>query len=93
MGGEQAARTMSSVTEAGMKRRGEVDHGRLATMEKKIQDHFAQQAGVLTTSAHLLDDAVIDPRTTREVLAEVLSICREADSRVTQPIQFGVARP
>jgi geranyl-CoA carboxylase beta subunit len=93
MGGEQAARTMSIVTEAGMKRRGAVDHERLATMEKKIQDHFAQQAGVLTTSAHLLDDAVIDPRTTREVLAEVLSICREADSRVTQRIQFGVARP
>jgi geranyl-CoA carboxylase beta subunit len=48
---------------------------------------------VFTTSALLLDDGVIDPRDTRAVLAEVLSVCRDADARVPQPMQFSVARP
>ena len=48
---------------------------------------------VFTTSAHLLDDGVIDPRDTREVLARVLSICRDAEVRVPQKMQFSVARP
>jgi geranyl-CoA carboxylase beta subunit len=93
MGGEQAARTMSIVTEAGMKRKGSVDREKLEAMEKKIVDHFANQSDVFTTSAHLLDDGVIDPRDTRAILAEVFAICREAGIRQPQPIQFGVARP
>jgi geranyl-CoA carboxylase beta subunit len=48
---------------------------------------------VFTTSALLLDDGVIDPRDTRAVLAEALSVCRDADARVPQPMQFSVARP
>ncbi len=48
---------------------------------------------VFTTSALLLDDGVIDPRDTRAVLAQVLAICREADDRHPQPMQFSVARP
>ena len=32
------------------------------------------------TSARLLDDGIIDPRDTRNVLAEVLAVCREAGS-------------
>jgi geranyl-CoA carboxylase beta subunit len=41
----------------------------------------------------VLDDGVIDPRDTRGVLAEVLAICREAEARKPQPMQFSVARP
>jgi geranyl-CoA carboxylase beta subunit len=48
---------------------------------------------VFSTSARLLDDGVIDPRDTRAVLAEVLSICREAEARSPQRMQFSVARP
>jgi geranyl-CoA carboxylase beta subunit len=36
---------------------------------------------------------VIDPRDTRGVLAEVLAICREAEARNPQAMQFSVARP
>ena len=94
MGGEQAARTMAIVTEAAMKRKGgEVDHAKLDELQKKIIDRFDSQMSVFTTSAHLLDDGVIDPRDTRSVLSMVLSICRDADAREPQPMQFSVARP
>jgi len=93
MGGEQAAETMVIVTEAAMKRKGEVDHARLAALRQKIVDNFDSQMDVFTTSAHVLDDGVIDPRDTRSVLSYVLSICREAEQRRPQPMQFSVARP
>ena len=48
---------------------------------------------VFSTSARLLDDGVIDPRDTRSVLAEVLAICREAEARTPNSMQFSVARP
>jgi geranyl-CoA carboxylase beta subunit len=35
---------------------------------------------------------VIDPRDTRAVLAECLSMCAEAQERKLRPMQFGVAR-
>ena len=94
MGGEQAAQTMVNVTEAAMRRKGgEVDRAKLAEMERRIIDRFDSQMSVFTTSARMLDDAVIDPRDTREVLARVLSICRDAELRQPQPMQFAVARP
>ena len=93
MGGEQAAGTMRIVTEAGMRRKGEVDHARLDEMSERIIDRFDRQMSVFTTSALVLDDGVIDPRDTRATLAEVLAVCREGDARQPQPMQFSVARP
>jgi len=94
MGGEQAAQTMVNVTEAAMKRKGgEIDHEKLRELERRIIDRFDSQMSVFTTSARLLDDGVIDPRDTRAVLAKVLSICRDAEWRAPQPMQFSVARP
>lgn len=94
MGAEQAAKTMVNVTEAGMMRKtGEVDHAKLADLEKKIIDTFESQMDVFATSAQLLDDGVIDPRETRSVLAYVLSVCRDAARRDPYKMQFGVARP
>jgi geranyl-CoA carboxylase beta subunit len=89
----QAANKIVIVTEAAMKRRGEVDQAKLDAMEKRIVEHFDSQMSVFTTSARLLDDGVIDPRDTREVLAKVLSICRDAEAREPQKMQFSVARP
>lgn len=93
MGGEQAAKTMVIVTEAAMKRKGEVDQAKLDEMERRIIDRFDSQMSVFTTSARLLDDGVIDPRDTRAVLSKVLSICRDAELREPQKMQFSVARP
>ena len=93
MGGEQAAGTMRIVTEAGMRRKGVVDEAKLDEMSRRIIERFDSQMSVLTTSAMLLDDGVIDPRDTRAVLAQVLAVCREAQAREPQKMQFSVARP
>ncbi|KQT13121.1 acyl-CoA carboxylase subunit beta [Ramlibacter sp. Leaf400] len=93
MGGEQAAQTMRIVSEAAMKRKGEVDVARLDEMSRRIVEHFDGQMSVFTTSARLLDDGVIDPRDTRAVLAEVFAVCREAEARQPRAMQFSVARP
>jgi geranyl-CoA carboxylase beta subunit len=94
MGGEQAAETMAIVTEAAALRRGKpVDKDEIAAMKAKIIGVFDGQMDVFSTSARLLDDGVIDPRDTRGILAEVLSICREAEARYPQAMQFSVARP
>ncbi len=94
MGGEQAARTMAIVTEAGIRRKGgQVDRAELQALEDRIIDRFDRQMSVFVTSAHVLDDGVIDPRDTRAVLAEVLAVCREGDARAPQRMQFSVARP
>jgi geranyl-CoA carboxylase beta subunit len=94
MGGEQAAETMAIVTEAAAARRGKpIEKDRLDAMKAQIIGVFDAQMDVFSTSARLLDDGVIDPRDTRAVLAEVLAICREAEAREPQRMQFSVARP
>ena len=94
MGGEQAARTMATVTEAAMKRKGgAVDQAKLDALQRQIIERFESQMSVFATSARLLDDGVIDPLDTRAVLSMVLSICREAATREPQAMQFSVARP
>ena len=91
--GEQAAGTMAIVTEAAMKRKGAVDQAALDDLQQRIIERFDSQMSVFVTSARLLDDGVIDPRDTRSVLALVLAVCRQADARQPQPMQFSVARP
>ena len=94
MGGEQAAKTMAIVTEAAMMRKnGEVDQAKLDDLQQRIIDRFDRQMSVFVTSALLLDDGVIDPRDTRAMLGRLLSICRDAEARKPQKMQFSVARP
>jgi geranyl-CoA carboxylase beta subunit len=82
------------VMEAGMKRKGQdVDHRQIDDMRKKIVDNFERQQSALVTSALMLDDGIIDPRDTRNVLGFALSICKDASERKVTPVQFGVARP
>jgi geranyl-CoA carboxylase beta subunit len=94
MGAEQAALTMAIVMEGGMKRKGQdVDHPQIDALKAKIIENFERQQSALVTSALLLDDGIIDPRDTRNVLGTTLSICKDADARSLRPVQFGVARP
>ena len=75
-----------------MKRKGlAVDRAEIDSVKEKIIENFERQQSAFVTSAHLLDDGVIDPRDTRNVLGFTLSICSER--RTLNPIQFGVARP
>ena len=94
MGGEQAAQTMRIVAEAAAARKGGVaDAAMLDAQSAKIVEMFDRQADAFYTSGLLLDDGVIDPRETRAVLAECLAMCRDANERSLNAMQFGVARP
>lgn len=94
MGGEQAAGTMAMVQKARARRKGEtLDDDKLAALKTRITETFDSQMDAFYTSARLLDDGIIDPRDTRDVLATAMAIAREGDARQTNSIQFAVARP
>ncbi|MGO9701809.1 MAG: acyl-CoA carboxylase subunit beta [Xanthobacteraceae bacterium] len=93
MGGEQAARVMSIVTEEKLKREGKpVDKAKLDAMEQGIIKRVESESTALYATARLWDDGLIDPRDTRKVLGFCLSICREAELRPLRPNTFGVGR-
>ena len=92
MGAEQAALTMAIVMEAGMKRKNlPVDTESIEKTKSQIVENFEKQQSAFVTSAYLLDDGIIDPRDTRNVLGFCLSLVSE--DRNLRPMQFGVARP
>jgi 3-methylcrotonyl-CoA carboxylase beta subunit len=93
MGGEQAARTMQIVAEAGMARKGITpDPEKMQAQFDKIVALFEAQADAFYTSGLVLDDGVIDPRDTRSVLSFCLDTCLEAAERQARATTFGVAR-
>jgi geranyl-CoA carboxylase beta subunit len=93
MGGEQAAKVMSIVTEEKLKREGKpVDRAKLEAMEKEIVQRIDGESMALYATARLWDDGLIDPRDSRKVLVFCLSICREAEIRPLKPSTFGVGR-
>jgi geranyl-CoA carboxylase beta subunit len=93
MGGEQAARTMQIVAEAGMARKGITpDPDKMQAQFDKIVALFEAQADAFYTSGLVLDDGVIDPRDTRSVLIFCLDTCLEAAERQPRATSFGVAR-
>jgi geranyl-CoA carboxylase beta subunit len=92
MGPAQAGSVLRTVAEAKMKRFGEVDTDKLDALEKNTIDAMDARSKALANTARLWDDGMIDPRDTRSVLAFVLDICREADSREVNTNTFGIAR-
>jgi geranyl-CoA carboxylase beta subunit len=70
-----------------------VDADLIEKTKSKIVGNFEKQQSAFVTSALMLDDGLIDPRDTRNVLGFALSICRDGDARSARPVQFGVARP
>ena len=93
MGGEQAATTMRIVMENSAKRRGkEIDVAKLDAQEAEIIEIFNKQSGAFFTSGWLLDDGIIDPRESRNVLASLLATSDERQRRTLYPNTFGVAR-
>ena len=93
MGGEQAARTMSQVMQAGAARKGvTLDDAQMKMQEAMLIQHFDGQSDAFYTSGHLLDDGLIDPRETRKVLGFLLETCWEARHRSVTPNSFGIAR-
>jgi geranyl-CoA carboxylase beta subunit len=97
MGGEQAAKTMQIVAEAGMARKGMATdtpevQAQLKAQFDAIVQKFESQADAFTTSGLVLDDGVIDPRDARAVLSFCLDTIADAAQRQPRRMQFGVAR-
>jgi 3-methylcrotonyl-CoA carboxylase beta subunit len=64
MGGEQAAAVMTEV--------GQAETG------AKLRDQYEHQGRPVYSTARLWDDGIIDPRATRDVLAQTLAACANA---------------
>jgi len=93
MGGEQAAKVMSIVTEEKFKRMGqEPDHDALEKMEQGIIKRMDKESEALFATARLWDDGLIDPRDTRKILSYCLSIALEGDAREPNTNTFGIGR-
>ena len=93
MGAQQAARTMQIVANAALARKGLMPDAEKSQQQfDRIVQMFEAQADVATTSGLLLDDGVIDPRDTRDVLRQCLDMEADAQARPLNAMQFGVAR-
>jgi geranyl-CoA carboxylase beta subunit len=92
MGPPQAGQVMRQVWEAQMKKAGEVDESALDAAERQVVEAMEARSHALANTARVWDDALIDPRDTRDVVAFVLGVCLEADARVVNTNTFGIAR-
>lgn len=90
MGGEQAAGVLATVRRAAVEARGgSVSDAEEAALKQPVLDQFETQSHPLYASARLWDDGIIDPRTTRDVVALSLRACLNAPVEDTR---FGVFR-
>jgi len=80
MGGEQAAGVVAIVKQKALKRDGQQDmpEEMVAMLKKPIIDGIENSNSAYHSSAGAFDDGVIDPRDTRKVLAQVISISLNA---------------
>ena len=91
MGGEQAAKVLSTVKQAGLLASGksEMNANEVARFEKPILDKYEVEGSPYYSSARLWDDGVIDPASTRDLLG--LAISASLNSAIGEP-KFGVFR-
>ena len=90
MGGEQAAGVLATVRRAAIEARGGAwSAEEEAAFKQPVLDQFETQSHPLYASARLWDDGIIDPRTTRDVVA--LSL-RAALNAPIEETRFGVFR-
>jgi geranyl-CoA carboxylase beta subunit len=93
MGADQAATTMAIVQEAVAKRKGrELDEENLESLKEQVRQRYQPIESALYHTARLSDDGLIDPRDSRMVIGQLLSIVGEAAAREVHPNSFGVAR-
>lgn len=90
MGGPQAAGVLATVKRAAIERRGgHWSEEEEAEFRQPILDQFESQSHPVYASARLWDDGIIDPRSTREVVALSLQACLNAPVEETR---FGLFR-
>lgn len=92
MGPAQAGSVMRSVAETKMQRAGQLDSDLLDQLEQDTVSTMEAKSRALANTARLWDDGMIDPRDTRDVVAQVLQLCLAGDRRPVNANSFGVAR-
>ena len=71
---------------------GEQAEAGIKAMSEQLKRRLDLESDVLFGTARLWDDGIIDPRETRNVLAQCLAMAREARARALHPNTFGIAR-
>lgn len=91
MGGEQAAKVLSTVKQAGLKASGKKEMSALeiAQFERPILDKYEVEGSPYYSTARLWDDGVIDPAQTRDLLG--LAIAASLNSEIGES-KFGLFR-
>lgn len=91
MGGEQAAKVLSTVKQNGLTAKGqpEMTASEVAAFEKPILDKYDVEGSPYYSSSRLWDDGVIDPAQTRDILG--LAIRASLNSGIGE-CKFGVFR-
>lgn len=75
MGPDQLGGVMETIARgAATRSKRNVDETELKASTKKLSDQVMKDSEVYKTSAYLLDDGVIDPRDTRDVLGMSLEV-------------------
>lgn len=96
MGGQQAGEVMKIIALQNFARRGapitEQLKAQVQQLAQPLIDQIDQESSALFATARLWDDGIIDPRDSRRLLGELLSICRESEEVSLHPNVFGVAR-
>merc|ERR1719235_435061 len=79
-GGDQAAGVVAIVKQNQLKREGqqEMPQQMVDMMKKPISDAIERSNSAWHSSAGVFDDGIIDPRSTRKVLAQAISISLNA---------------
>jgi 3-methylcrotonyl-CoA carboxylase beta subunit len=91
MGGEQAAKVLSTVRQDGLKVQGKplMSEDQVAEFERPILEKYEREGSAYYSSARIWDDGVIAPHQTREVLGLALECCLNPEIPDTT---FGVFR-
>jgi len=91
MGGEQAAKVLSTVKQEQRRRRGEPEMApdEIAEFERPTREKYEAEGNPYYATARLWDDGIIDPAQTRDVLALALAAAENAPVEETR---FGVFR-
>jgi len=90
MGGEQAASVLATVRQTGLEAAGKkMTEAEVKAFKQPILDKYEAEGSPYYSSARLWDDGVIDPTTTRDVLA--LSLAASLNAPIPE-MKFGVFR-
>lgn len=91
MGGEQAAKVLSTVRQDGLEYKGKkkMTEEEVAQFEKPILDKYEKEGSAYYSSARLWDDGIIEPHQTRDILG--LAISTSLNEKMPRP-EFGIFR-